>query len=351
MRGSLGWWMQRLLLVVAGFVLVVCGMPAVRVAAQGLPVDGVVLDSDGDGLSNAMEAALLARFSPVFMVSRTDCSVLPAQFVPGLKEPTVVADDGTVYGQAFPRKGHAGEVELHYYHLWRRDCGEMGHALDTEHVSALVRVGEDAGSAKASYWYAAAHEDTICDAGHLTRAVTIAAEDHGVTVWISAGKHASFLSETLCKHGCGGDRCEAMAPMKTRAIVNLGERGVAMDGIAWLGYAGWPLEAKMVRSDFGEERLSRVDGLPRTDVVWATPAKRPAQGAILGVNAGVGGAAVGARATDTALVVTNGRTGSALGDASEGTGKALGRSSRDVWGGLKKSVKKTGEFLHPEAKE
>lgn len=341
----IGWWMPCLLLMVAGMAT------APFAFAQGKAAADPLRDSDRDGISDAMEEALLARFSPAFMVSSADCSGRPAQFVPEKSMPTVVADDGTIYGQAFPRKDHPGEVELHYYHLWRKDCGEMWHALDAEHVSALIRVGEDAGSAKALYWYAAAHEDTICDAGHLARAHTIAAEDHGATVWISPGKHASFLSEALCRYGCGGDHCEAMQPLKTRAIVNLGESGAAMNEIAWLSFSAWPLKEKMLRSDFTEERLRRVDGLPQTDVVWATPSKRPAQAAILGVNAGVGGAAVGARATDTALVISNGRTGSALGKASGRTGDALGKSSRGVWGALKKSVQKTGEFLHPDAKE
>ena len=344
MHRRITWWMPRLLVLFAG-------VATASLNAQGKAALAPMQDSDRDGLSDAMEAVLLARFFPVFMVSRTDCSGVPAQFVPEKSTPIVVADDGTIYGQAFPRRDHPGEVELHYYHLWRKDCGEMGHALDAEHVSALVRVGEDAGSATAMYWYAAAHEDTICDAGHLSRALTIAAEDRGATVWISSGKHASFLSETLCSHGCGGDHCEAMQPLKTRAVVNLGESSAAMNEIAWLHFPQWPLEEKMLRSDFSEERLRRVDGLPQTDVVWANPSKRPAQAAILGANAGIGGAAAGTRATDTALVISSDRTGSALGKASGRTGDALGKSSRDVWGALKKSVEKTGDFLHPEKKD
>ena len=327
-----------------GFLLIML-LPGVSLYARQ-PDPPAALDSDHDGLADSLEDALLARFSPTFMVSRTDCSAIPAQFVPEDKTPTVIADDGTIYGQAFPRKGHANEIELHYYHLWRRDCGEMGHALDAEHISALIEVNGDADTGKALYWYAAAHEDTICDASHLARASTIAAEDHGATVWISAGKHASFLSEGLCSHGCGGDRCEQMDKLNVRAIVNLGESQAPMNGIAWLHSTRWPLQDKLQRSDFTQPRLQRVNREPQTDIVWANPSKRPAQATILGLNDGIGGAATGARATDTALVIANGSTGSALNAATDKTGHSLKTSSRDVWNALKKSAQKTGDVLN-----
>jgi hypothetical protein len=306
-----------------------------------------VVDSDGDGLSDAVEAKLLAMFAPDFMVSRTDCSIAPAQFAPALTTPTVIADDGTIYGQAFPRKHHPGEVELHYYHLWKQDCGELGHALDTEHVSALIQLGRDATAAVALYWYASAHEDTICDASHLALAETIRADKHGPTVWISRGKHASFLSKDLCTHGCGGDRCDQMELLNVRAIVNLGETDAPMNSIAWLRSSDWPLQEKMRRSDFPQARLALVNKSPQTDVVWANPSKRPAQAAILGLNAGIGGAAAGARATDTAVVVSGDDTGSALGVTSSRTGSALSKTSQNVWKALKKSADETGRFLIP----
>ena len=305
-----------------------------------------VLDTDRDGLSDREESDLLGRYSPLFMISRDDCSDRPAQFVVGTRNPTVVDDDGTIYGQAFPRKGRPDEVELHYYHLWRRDCGEMGHRLDAEHVSVLVRTGASIADAKALYWYAAAHEDTICDASHLARAATLHAEEYGGTIWISEGKHASFLSEAMCSHGCGGDRCTRMKPLKTRQIINLGEADVPMNGVVWLNSIEWPLSGKLSRSDFPEMRVARVERLPETDIVWANPAKRPAQATILGANAGIGGAATGIRATDTALDVANSNTSSALDTTADTTGKALKTSSRNVWKAVKKSVQKTGEVLN-----
>jgi hypothetical protein len=246
-------------ILIALFVFLFSLLAASPLHAIDKAVSATAQDSDRDGLADSLEAALLARFSPVFLVSSTDCSVMPARFAPQISIPTVMEDDGTIYGQAFPSKDHPGEVELHYYHLWRRDCGEFGHALDAEHVSALVQVGSDPNSAKALYWYAAAHEDTVCDASHLARAESLAAEDRGATVWISSGKHGSFLSREVCMHGCGGDRCEQMEPLKVREIVNVGEVGAPMNGSEWLLSPEWPLKEKLVRSDFSDARLERVN--------------------------------------------------------------------------------------------
>jgi hypothetical protein len=118
-----------------------------------------------------------------------------------------------------------------------------------------------------------------------------------------------------------------------------------MNGIVWLASPEWPLSDKLQRTDFAESRILRLRKLPNTDISWANPSKRPAQTAISGANAGFGGAATGARATDTALVLANGNTSSALDTASHKTGHALKSSSRNVWHALKKSAQKTGEVL------
>src|SRR5580658_4447540 len=87
-------------------LLLAMALPWASLHARQVPLPDT-LDSDRDGLPDSLEDALLARFAPVFMVSRTDCASLPAQFAPANPVPTVIADGGTVYGQAFPRKGHA----------------------------------------------------------------------------------------------------------------------------------------------------------------------------------------------------------------------------------------------------
>ncbi len=317
--------MLRRLLV--GLVLVGC-------AAAGAQ------DSDQDGLPDAFEQALLQRFEPTLMIVADDCAGRPARFVAGAAVPTVQAEDGTVYGQAFARG--PGEIELHFYHLWATDCGRMGHALDTEHVSALVRgTGEDAATWRAVYWYAAAHEDTVCDASQVTRASTLEAVEHGPKIWISGGKHASFLQEELCRHGCGGDRCEAMVALPATDVVNLGEVAAPSNGSVFASSRQWPLTQKMGRTDFRPALLQRVDALPATDIAWAEPAKRPGQAAILGANRGVDGtltgggagahgAAVGTRQTDVAMTVAATKTGGALEHSYRNVRHALGTAVRNT---------------------
>ncbi len=193
----------------------------------------------------------------------------------------------------------------------------------------------------AVYWYAAAHEDTVCDASQVTRASTVDAVAHGPTVWVSNGKHASFLREELCNRGCGGDRCALMEPLAAGQVVNLGEVAAVANGSVFVSSARWPLAEKMGRTDFKPALVQRVDGLPDTDIVWAEPAKRPGQVAIKGANRGVDGtltgagggvhgAAVGTRQTDVALSVAAANTGGALGRSYRNVRHALGTAARDT---------------------
>ena len=119
--------------------LMTSGLLLIAACAPGQTT--IAVDSDGDGLSDALEDSLLQTFRPTLMVSAEDCSALPARFAPGVAMPSALHDDGTLYGQAFPRQRAPGEpqqIELHFYHLWRRDCGRIGHLLDAEHVAVLL---------------------------------------------------------------------------------------------------------------------------------------------------------------------------------------------------------------------
>src|SRR5262245_45088094 len=110
------------------------------------------VDQDRDGLDDQFEQQLLAQFLPTFMIAADDCDGLPAEFVAGSSKPTVLAKNATVYGQVSRHSADVGAtfLELHYYHLWSRDCGRVGHKLDPEHVSVLVAA--DNLSRPASAW-------------------------------------------------------------------------------------------------------------------------------------------------------------------------------------------------------
>jgi hypothetical protein len=315
------------------FLLSLC--TCVGACAQG----SLLPDADRDGLSDVQEQGLLERFVPRFQVSRTDCGVKPALFQEGTLQPTVVDQDGTIYGQVTPRESARGAeavVEVHFYDLWSVDCGRMGHPLDAEHVSVLLRAAamdSPVEEWKAVYWFAAAHEGTVCDASEVAAAKVLDAESQGAKVWLSAGKHGAFLSESICRQGCGGDRCTEMTPLKVMRVVNVGEPGASMNGATWVASPTWPLMAKM-QSDFSAAAISRLEqggGVP----VEMNGAHGSVKGTIYVANSVANG--IGTSGTNT---------GDALNEADVRTENALTKSAKATGGALKKSTQAVGRFLH-----
>lgn len=309
------------------------------------------VDSDHDGMSDDEEQALLEQFRPTFMIGSQDCSAIPAEFRPGIAIPTVEAENGTIYGQVFPARISTDDqpvAEIHYYHLWKRDCGPHGHPLDTEHVAVLVRASSShLGSAKwrAMYWYAAAHENTVCDVSQITRASTLHAEDHGAKVWISPGKHASYLNEALCQKGCGADRCTEMVALPPGKIINLGEVSHPMNGSVFVRSAEWPLEAKMVSTNFPPAPIARLNALPDNDIAWFNPGRHPAQ-QIIAVSGGTEQKlANSGRDTTSAIAGAGDSTDVAVSLANDSTQKALVKSYRHTKHALGNSVWHVGEAL------
>ena len=320
-------------------------------------------DSDSDGLSDALEQRLLDQFAPKFMVGEHDCSTLPAEFEPGVLAPNVLANNGTIYGQVFPSKDasdRGATVEIHFYHLWRKDCGSHGHPLDTEHVAVLVRASDaDLATAswKAVYWYAAAHENTVCDVSQISRAATLHAEDQGATVWISPGKHASYLEEALCGGGCGADRCEKMVPLEAKAVINLGEPNHPANGSLFISSKEWPLMAKMSTTDFPTAAVSRLNLLPGNDIAGFNPGRHPAQG-VIAISSSTEQAiadsgrdtttaiSVAANSTGDALSTADGATGNAISTAGNSTGNALQKTYRNTRNALGSAARHVGDALH-----
>ncbi|HZO57286.1 MAG TPA: hypothetical protein VFB63_31540 [Bryobacteraceae bacterium] len=281
-------------------------------------------DADRDGLDDAVEQSLLEQFLPRFHLSKGECGASAAEFIAGADVPTVKARNGTIYGQAFP-VAHAGGrqwVELHFHHLWARDCGRGGHELDTERVSALLR--QTGGSWSAEYWYAAAHEGTVCDVSMARKAGSTIDAAPRAEVWVSAGKHASFLSKDACNHGgCGSDRCNDTREMTVNRVVNLGEPGAPMVGMEWAASGAWSLKEKMI-SDFDEAlvfRLDNADGLIR-----ATESVRGTQTTLAVGYKPVGALDMAARQTDAALDGSATGTSNFLKRAARGVGGFLGRN-------------------------
>ncbi len=259
----------------------------------------------------ASDEELLKRFLPRFEVAVADCDVVPAEFRADSPTPQVKERNATIYAQVLPvkRKGLEGEwAELHYYHLWGRDCGKNAHALDAEHVSGFVkRFGTEW---RAVYWYAAAHEDTPCDASMAVRADAIDAELRGPRVWISAGKHASFLSVASCRAGCGADDCSNTRELAVKQLLLLPADA------PWVRSAAWPLAAKSA-SDFPETLLAALANPEQRNLVAAKPYLLPARKTL-------GATGLGMEKTDASLVLATKKTGNAISTAKERVKRFLG---------------------------
>jgi hypothetical protein len=206
-------------------------------------------DLDRDGLKDSFEQELLHRFLPSFQVSRGECDGLPAEFNPGQVSPKAIARNGTIYGRVVPRErgfgkpaGSKATLAVQYFHLWTRDCGLFSHRLDVEHVTAVVEAKDLKQPARkwtALYWYAGAHEDTLCENSAAIRAIDLKADARGPKVWISKGKHASYLDLQRCARGCRTDDCSSAEPMRVRRIVNLGEPDHPLNGSLFIHSRRW----------------------------------------------------------------------------------------------------------------
>jgi len=251
-------------------------------------------DSDGDSITDEVEQQVLQKFLPRFHIAVADCDLMPAEFLPGAQKPTLKAKNGGIYGQAFPVDGG---IEVHYYHLWSMDCGRIQHPLDAEHVSGfLVQVK---GEWRARYWYSAAHEDTICDRGLAAKASELYAEWRGLDVWVSRGKHASFLSESACRLGCGSDKCDRSERLVVPQIVNLGEPGKLAVGSDWVASEAWPLKEKM-QSDFPLSLRATIDS-SKGIVAVTTPDRVVTQPVILAGSSTIDALALANTKTEGAL--------------------------------------------------
>lgn len=295
-----------------------------------------VVDSDRDGISDEREQVLLEKFRPEFMTSMNDCAVTPARFQPDQANPEFVAHDGSIYGQVFPAP-ESTRVEIHYYVLWDQDCGRVSHPLDVEHVSVLVS-GADK-DAKALYWYAGAHEDTMCDISSGAKAEALAAEEHGPRVWTSQGKHALYLRKAMCGHGCGADTCEPASKLVPNGnVINVGEPGAPANGSMWTSSAQWRFADKM-DSDFAATLLAQLDATTGEDVITVR-GNSAVRGTIQGSDTVLGALGTGAGHTGSALNTADKHTSTSLGTATKATGRSLKRAWKAVFGSRKTETTK-----------
>jgi hypothetical protein len=288
------------------WLVAICLAVAIPAAAQDLSAGAAAkVDRDRDGLSDQLEQALLDRFAPTLLLARGECDVAPASFEPFVSQPKVKAKDGTLYGQAFPLPTAGGrvQVELHYFHLWSRDCGRLGHDLDAEHVSAIVSANtrDSAASAwVADEWYAAAHEGSACDASSGALAAVLGAQEAGPRVFVSRGKHASYFDRGQCKWGCGSDECGDDRTIAPAAVINIGEHGAPLNGALWVHSRRWPLAGKLA-SDFDPGRRASLEGSRGDHIVSLMVHLRAPQAPLLAGDTAIDGLSTAAASTANAL--------------------------------------------------
>ena len=204
----------------------------------------------------------------------------------------------------------------------------MGHVLDAEHVSVLLLAGterEPAAAWRAMYWFAAAHEATMCDMSQVATGAALEAETQGPEVWISAGKHAAYFTEAICEGGCGGDRGERSVPLAVARVVNLGEPGAAMNEAVWVSDPRWPMRVKM-ETDFPPAALARLAAKEMGEPLQSNGAHTSVKSSIYVANATYGGLATGAAQTAGALGTASDQTTGALGMTEEKTAGLSGEA-------------------------
>lgn len=298
--------------------------------AQGAPAQDAAskADTDRDGLSDEYEQTVLERFRPIIMVNDQDCAARPARFAAGRRDPEVVSADGTIYGQVFPVSGDI--VEVHYYTLWSRDCGRNSHPLDAEHVSVLL--SNAFGQAPHPvYWYAGAHENTVCDISSGARPEAVSANGRGAKVWSSSGKHALNFRKEMCDHGCGADSCEnAIELDQNGPIINLGEMNAPANGSIWIASSQWPLSGKM-DSDFLPDVRARLAATSGGTIITVR-GRSAVRGTLRRGDAVLDGASAGAEHTGAALDTADDHASAGIDNAAKSTGGALKRACRAVFG-------------------
>jgi hypothetical protein len=189
---------------------------------------------------------------------------------------------------------------------------------------------------KAIYWYAGAHEKTVCDISSGAHSGAVGAEHNGPKIWSSSGKHALYLTQAMCESGCGADSCDGNVELARKgAVVNLGEPDAPANGSLWVISPNWVLSDRM-DTDFSADVIARLEATPR-DIVVTLRGRSSLRGTIQVSDGVLDGAATGAQQTEAGLDAANDQTSRGLGKATRATGRSLVRAWKAVFGGKQAS--------------
>jgi hypothetical protein len=214
--------------------------------------------------------------------------------------------------------------------LWDRDCGRVARPLDAEHLAALISNEPDGGS-KAIYWYAGAHAKTVCDISSAAHSAAVRAERRGPRVWSSSGKHALYLTQAMCKSGCGADSCDGSVELEhVGPVVNLGELDSPANGSLWISSPNCVLSDRMY-TDFSEDIVTRLEATTN-DVVVTLRGRGSLRGTIE-IAIVYWSVRLLVHNKQTGLDAANDKTSRGLGKATRATRRSLVRAWKAVFSG------------------
>lgn len=184
--------------------------------ATGGTGGAAIVDLDGDGLDDALEAEIAASYLPFLSIDPTDGCPL----------------GGVVY-RAFPHPDDASLISVIYDHLFQNDCGLGGHVGDNEAFGVTVNPTKPAPSGIVSM-RAVSHQGTPCERvtecgvcpGETACTTTMVAGVAWPVVFSSKDKHGGYALQESCNPltTCF-DSC-ALAPASAAVVmVNAGEPG------------------------------------------------------------------------------------------------------------------------------
>jgi hypothetical protein len=175
-----------------------------------------IVDMDGDGLDDGLEAMIAAKYLPYLSVDPGDGCPL----------------GGIVY-RVHPHPANAALIHIVYDHLYQEDCGLNGHIGDDEAFGITVDPSQPAPQGIVAM-RAVGHQGTICEQdtecgrcpGEMACDTTMFQGAAWPVVYASKDKHANYalLSKcsffTTCLDTCSLAPAPALLPM-----VNAGEPG------------------------------------------------------------------------------------------------------------------------------
>ena len=169
----------------------------------------------------------------------------------------------------------------------------------------------------------------MCDASSGARAATVRAADGGPYVYVSRGKHASYLARGQCKWGCGSDICEPGPPLGRSRVINMGEPDAPFNGATWLTSKRLTL-ARRLSTDFDPGLRARLDRQQPSTVQVLTVALRPWQAPILGGDTGLDALIMAGDAAAGAVASTAEATSAAGASTGRAVGAAVGKTVRGL---------------------